>query len=63
VALRSFEPAVKRVFDAILERHGQLAIPPRELLLDLLGAHPALAERLAHHGLTASTISAAFGEE
>ncbi len=63
VTLRPFEPAVKGVFDAILERHGQLAIPPRELLLDLLGAQPTLAERLASHGLTVSMLGAAVDGE
>ena len=57
VELRRFEPAVERVFDAILERHGRLAIPPLELLGDVIGADPALAQRLAAHGLTARTIT------
>lgn len=52
-------PAVKEVFDAIMERHGAITISPVELLLDLLGTDAALAGRLASRGLTVEAIRAA----
>lgn len=53
------QPAVKAVFDAILEQHGAVTISPPALLMDLLRADAALAERLASRGLTTEAIRAA----
>ena len=58
--LRPLHPIVKPVFDAVVERREQFAIPPLELLLALIDADPALAERLARHGMTAGRIRAAL---
>ena len=63
VVRRHLEPAVKPVFDALLDRQEQFLVAPLQLLLELLRADPALAERLAPHGLTAATISAALAED
>ena len=60
VELRPVDPLVKPVFDAVLKRREQFAIPPLELLLAFIDADPTLAERLAHHGLTAGRIRAAL---
>lgn len=57
VERRPLEPAMKAVFDAIEQRPDRSAIAPLELLADLIRADPALAERLAAHGLTAGAIS------
>lgn len=62
IQLRPLEPVVKGVFHAVLEQYGQIGASPVELLLDLIRADPALAERLAPHGLTAESISAAIEE-
>lgn len=47
VRLRPLDPVAKSVFDRVLEHHGHLAIPPLELLRELMGIDPALAEELA----------------
>lgn len=44
----------------MMERYGQVGVPPLELLLNLIRADPALAECLSPHGLTAESISAAL---
>jgi hypothetical protein len=62
VELRPVEPLVRGVLDNVIEQHGQIGVSPLELLLDLLCADPALAERLAPHGLTAAAISAELGK-
>ncbi|HYC92425.1 MAG TPA: hypothetical protein VEO54_24665 [Thermoanaerobaculia bacterium] len=46
VVRRPLEPAVKPVFDVLLDRQEQFLVPPLELLLELIRADPALAERL-----------------
>ena len=63
VQRRHLEPSVKPVFDAILERPEQFMISPLELLLALVRADASLAERLAPHGLTEGTISAALAAD
>jgi hypothetical protein len=60
VQLRPLEPRMREMLDDILERHGQLAIPPLELLLLVIRADTALAESLAAHGLTAELIGTAI---
>lgn len=55
---RPLDPALKPVFDAVFERYNAMTISPAQLLLDMIRADPALAERLAAHGLTAGAISA-----
>ena len=62
VQLRPLEPHMREMVDDILERHGQLAIPPLELLLHVIRADPALADSIAPWGLTAEVIRAAVGE-
>ena len=62
VQLRPLEPRMRGVLDEILARHGQLAIPPLELLLHVVRADAALAESMAPHGLDAETIRAAVEE-
>lgn len=62
VERRPLEPAVKPVFDALL-LEDQFLVSPLELLLALIRADPALAERLAPHGLTIDTISAALAAD
>lgn len=59
---RPVEPLVRGVLDKVIEQHGQIGVSPLELLLDLMRADPALAERLAPHGLHAAAIRAAPGE-
>ncbi len=54
VVRRPLEPAVKLVFDKLLDR--QFLVSPLELLLALIEGVPAVAERLARHGLTAHEI-------
>ncbi len=58
IQLRPLDSVVREVFDAVLERHGQLGVPPLELLRDLLRSVPAFAERLRPHGLDAESITA-----
>ena len=58
VQRRPLDPAVRGVFDRMIERHGQIGVSPLELLLDLIRADAALAERLAPHGLNAEAIRA-----
>jgi len=58
---RPVEPLVRSVLDKVIEQHGQIGISPLALLLDLMRADPALAERLAPHGLNAAAISAELG--
>jgi hypothetical protein len=58
IQLRPLDPVVRGVFDAVLERHGQLGVPPLNLLRDLIRSAPALAERLRLHGLDTESISA-----
>ena len=53
------QPAVKAVFDAILERHGAITVSPVDLLMDLLRADATLAGRLASCGLTIEAIDVA----
>ena len=47
---RPLDPRVKPVFDGILERYDRLAIPPLDLLNELIRADAELARRLASHG-------------
>jgi len=54
------QPAVRKVFDAILARHGAITVSPQELFLDLLRTDAALAGRLASRGLTVDAIRAAI---
>ena len=61
VQLRPLDPAVRGVFDRVIERHGHIGVSPLELLLDLMRADAALAGRLAPHGLSAEAIRAAIG--
>ena len=61
VQRRPLDPAVRGVFDRMIEQHGQIGVSPLELLLDLIRADAALAERLAPHGLSAEAIRAAIG--
>lgn len=63
IQLRPLDPGVKEVFHTVMEQHGHLGVSPLELLLDLIRADPALAERLALHGLSADSISAAIREQ
>jgi hypothetical protein len=63
VQLRPLDPVVKHVFDTLLERDGQLAVTPLELLLVLLRADPPFAQRVADRGLTVGAISAAIEEQ
>lgn len=60
---RPLDPLLKPALDAFLARHGHLAIPPLQLLLEILRADPELATRLASHGLTPEVIRAEFGNE
>ena len=62
VQRRPLEPAVKGVFDAMLERHGNIGASPLELLLDLICATPTIADQLAPLGLTAESISAVLDD-
>ncbi|SRR5688572_29945187 len=59
---RPVEPLVRGVLDKVIEQHGQIGVSPLELLLDLMRADPALAERLAPHGLNAAAIRAELGK-
>jgi hypothetical protein len=61
VQRRPLDPAVRGVFDRMIERYGHIGLSPLELLLDIIRADPALAERLAPHGLNAEAIRAAIG--
>jgi hypothetical protein len=54
VARRPLEPAVKTVFDTLLDQ--QFLVTPHEVLLALIEGVPAVAERLARGGLTAEKI-------
>lgn len=56
VQRRPLDPAVKPVFDAILEEHGHLAVPPLELLRRIVNMDPELAARLAEQGLPAEAL-------
>jgi hypothetical protein len=62
IEYRPVEPLVKGVLDKVIEQHGHIGVSPLELLLDLMRADPALAERLAPHGLNAAAISAELGK-
>jgi len=57
VVRRPLEPPVKLVFNQLLDR--QFLVSPLETLLALMEGIPAVAERLAAHGLTAETIARA----
>ncbi|MFL6248491.1 MAG: hypothetical protein ACJ74H_20880 [Thermoanaerobaculia bacterium] len=59
VQLRPLEPNVRKVFSALIERDGAILIPPLSLLLELLAADPALAKRLAPHGISVASLRAA----
>ena len=59
---RPVEPLVRGVLDKVIEQHGQIGVSPLALLLDLMRADPALAERLAPHGLNAAAIRAELGK-
>jgi hypothetical protein len=60
IQYRPVEPIVREVLDKVVEQHGNMGISPLELLLILIRADPALAERLAQRGLRADAISAAL---
>ena len=61
VERRPLEPAMKAALDALEQRPDHSAIAPLELLVDLIRADSALAERLAAHGLTAGAIATGLG--
>ena len=63
VVRRHLEPSVKPVFDALLDRPEQFMVSPLELLVALVRTDDSLAERLAPHGLTEGTISAALAAD
>jgi hypothetical protein len=62
IQYRPLDPVVRPVLDRTFQRHGHVAVSPLELLLDLIRADPAMAERLATHGLDATVISAGLEE-
>ena len=62
IVRRPLEPLVRGVLDKVIAQHGQIGVSPLELLLDLMRADPALAERLAPHGLNAAAISGELGK-
>jgi len=62
VETRPLEPIVRPVMKAVFERFGHIGAPPLELLRDLIRADPALAERLAPHGLDAESLGDALDE-
>lgn len=60
VQLRPLEPHVRTVLGQLIDRDGAILVPPLPLLLELLLAHPALAARLASHGLSVESIRGAM---
>lgn len=44
--LRPLAPAIQRVLDPLVERHGRIAVSPLQLLRDLIASDPELADRL-----------------
>jgi hypothetical protein len=60
VQLRPLEPSLQKLFSALIERDGAIVVPPLALLLEILSADPALAMRLAPHGISVESIRAAL---
>ncbi|MDQ3282612.1 MAG: hypothetical protein M3Q69_14520 [Acidobacteriota bacterium] len=61
--MRPFEPRLKDVFDGVLEGHGEIAVPPLQLLSQILRGDSELAARLSEYGVTAEAISVELRKE
>ena len=61
--LRPFAATVASVVDRVVGRHGHVAVPPLQLLYEIVRANLDVASRLSAEGLTAEVITADLGEE